>query len=72
MKVGATSTSDEMSGEEIQETHRIIKWAEHLANKYQLGINIIINHFVDRRKELSTKEKAMNSIEEELSQLRGH
>lgn len=61
----------DLNSEEIQETHRIIRWAEHLANKYELGINIIINHFVDLRKELGTKEKAMNSIEEELSQHRG-
>lgn len=62
----------DLNSEEIKETHRIIRWAENLANTYEIGINTIINHFVERRKELGTKEKAMNSIEEELSQLRGH
>ena len=64
------SNVESLSSEEIRQTHEIIRWAEHLANKYEIGLNTIINNFVERRSTLGTKEAAMESVEQELSLIR--
>ena len=61
---------DYLSSEEIRQTHEIIKWAECLANRYEIGLNTIINNFVECRKSLGTQEAAMELVEKELSLVR--
>lgn len=61
---------DNLSSEEIRQTHEIIKWAEYLANRYEIGLNAIINNFVECRKSLGTQEAAMEFVEKELSLVR--
>ena len=61
---------DYLSSEEIRQTHEIIRWAESLANRYEIGLNTIINNFVECRKSLGTQEAAMEFVEQELSLVR--
>ncbi len=48
----------------------IVIWAEELANKYGLGINVIINGFVQANKEVKNIKKAKAFIENEIKSLR--
>ena len=63
------SSVDKLSSEEIQEAHEIIRWAEALANKYEIGLMIIINTFITSRDLLGETCSAMQFVERELEQV---
>ncbi|MGL5676822.1 MAG: hypothetical protein ACRDDX_10445 [Cellulosilyticaceae bacterium] len=51
-----------------QEINTTIIWAEELANKHNLGVNVIINAFVTARSELGDSDKAKRLVEQELEE----
>lgn len=54
-----------------KEVHEIIKWAEGLANQYDINISSIVNRFVEARKNLGDVYRAKEFIENEMKSLRG-
>ena len=53
-----------------QDVSSVVIWAEELANKYELGINTVVNGFVKANRELQDIEKAKAFIENEMKSLR--
>lgn len=53
-----------------QDVSKVVLWAEELANKYDLGINTVVNGFVKANRELQDIEKAKAFIENEIKSLR--
>lgn len=53
-----------------QDVSSVVIWAEELANKYELGINTVVNGFVKANRELQDIEKAKDFIENEMKSLR--
>ncbi len=47
-----------------------LRWAEQLANKYGLGINTIVDEFVQANKELKDPDAAKAFIENEMKSMR--
>lgn len=58
---------ENLSQEEIEQTHEIIRWAEDIANKYEIGLNTIINMFIQSRDILGDKEIAKQAVEKKLA-----
>lgn len=53
-----------------QDVSNVLIWAEELANKYELGMNTVVNGFVKANRELQHIEKAKAFIENEMKSLR--
>lgn len=53
-----------------QDVSSVVIWAEELANKYELGINTVVNGFVKANRELQDIEQAKAFIENEMKSLR--
>ena len=51
-------------------TLEITKWAEDLANKYDVGVMGVIDSFISARKVLESDEAAKAFVEKETSELR--
>ncbi len=62
------SNVNKLDEEEIQQAHEIIRWAEALANRYEIGLMIIINTFITSRDILGDTDSAMKSVEWKLSE----
>ena len=48
----------------------ITKWAEGIANKYDVGVMGVIDSFISARKVLKNDEDAKTFVEKETSELR--
>ena len=62
------SGANKLSEEEIEQTREIIRWAEALANRYEIGLMIIINTFITSRDTLGDTDSAMKSVESKLNE----
>ena len=62
------SNVDKLSQDEIQQAHEIIRWAEALANRYEIGLMIIINTFITSRDILGDTDSAKKSVESKLNE----
>ena len=62
------SNIDKPSQDEIQQAHEIIRWAEALANRYEIGLMIIINTFITNRDILGDIDSAKKLVERELNE----
>lgn len=62
------SNVDKLSQDEIQQAHEIIRWAEALANRYEIGLMIIINTFITNRDILGDTDSAKKLVESELNE----
>lgn len=51
-------------------TLEITKWAEGLANKYDVGVMGVIESFISARKVLESDEAAKAFVEKETSEMR--